>query len=438
MKQKNILLYLVSLLILTCQATLAQEQLSLQEAVRIALEKNYDIKLLSNDLKISKNNAEGAIAGVLPVVTGSLTTNNSIQNANQTQRSGEVIDINGAKNSNFNYGVGLDWTVFDGFGMFAAYKGLQELQELGETNLKITVLATIFNVIKGYYDIARQQQELQSAMTAVEISRLRLNNSQNRYIIGRASKLEVLAARVDLNTDTTSLLRQLDLLKSAKIQLNELVARNVEIDFVASDTIEIDHSLQLDQLNASAKIQNPTILAAIINQRISALRLKQIKAARYPKIGINTGYNFTNSSSQLGFARESSGKGFNYGLTASVNIFNGFLQNKNERNASIEIDNAKLQYDKLNEQISSRLYSAFETYLTSLVLVKLESKNETVAKENLDITLEKFRLGSITPLEFREAQRNFVDASVRYSGAKFQAKLSETALQQIAGNVKLK
>lgn len=423
---------------LTCQGAVAQEQLSLQEAIRIALEKNYDIKLLSNDLKISKNNAEGAIAGVLPVVTGNVLTNNSIQNANQTQRSGEVIDINGAKNSNLNYGIGLDWTVFDGFGMFAAYKGFQELQKLGEANLKITVLSTIFNVINGYYDIARQQQELQSAMTAVEISRLRLNNSQNRYEIGRASKLEVLAARVDLNTDTTSLLRQIDLLKGAKIQLNELVARDVHIDFVASDTIEIDHSLQLDQLYALAEKQNPSIQAAIINKHISALRLKQVKAERYPRIGINTGYNFTNSSSQLGFARESSGRGFNYGLTASVNIFNGFLQNKNEKNASIEIDNAKLQYDKLNEQISSGLYRAYETYLTSLVLVKLESKNEAVAKENLDITLEKFRLGSITPLEFREAQRNFVDASVRYSDAKFQAKLSETALQQIAGNVKLK
>lgn len=437
MKQKNTIVYCLLVLMLTCGASFAQEKLNLHEAIQIALEKNYDIKLLANDLTISKNNANSAIAGVLPVVTGNLSTNNSIQNANQTQSNGTVTDINGAKNSNLNYGLSLDWKVFDGFGMFAAYKGLQELQKLGEANLQVTVLSTVFNVINGYYDIARQQEQLKSFNTALEISRLRLSNSESRYQIGRASKLEVLAAQVDLNTDTTNLLRQLDFLKNAKIQLNEILARDVKIDFMASDTLEIDESLQLDQLSALAEKKNPSIQAAIINQRLTELNLKQVKADRYPDISLNTGYNFTNSSSQLGFARESSGRGFNYGLTASVNIFNGFLQHKNERNAALEIDNARLKFDQLNQQISAQLFGAYQTYLTSLNLVNLEAKNQEVAKQNLDITLEKFRLGSITPLEFREAQRNYVDASVRFTDSKFQAKLAETSLLQIAGSVKL-
>jgi outer membrane protein len=437
MEKKSIIIYLSLLLMLPWSQSIAQEKLTLEEAISIALENNFDIRLVSNDLAINKNNANNAIAALLPSATGSFSTNNSLQNARQIQASGVENHIDGAKNTSLNYGVSLNWTVFDGFGMFAAYNGLKELQKLGEANLKATVLSTVFNVINGYYNIARQQQELQSTVTAVEISRLRLNNSQNRYTLGKASKLEVLAAEVDLNTDTTNLLRQVDLLNVAKIQLNQLIARDAQVRYEVSDSIEINKTLKLNELSALVENQNPSLQAAVINQRLAELNLKQVKAARYPTVALNTGYNFFENTSELGFARQSNGRGFNYGVTASVNIFNGFLQNRNEKNANIEIESSKLQYDKLRQQIDAQLVSAFQTYLTRLELVNLESKNQDVAKQNLDITMEKFKLGSITPLEFREAQRNYVDASVRYADAQYEAKLAETSLQQIAGNIKL-
>ncbi len=123
---------------------------------------------------------------------------------------------------------------------------------------------------------------------------------------------------------------------------------------------------------------------------------------------LNSGYNFNKSTSELGFARNSVGRGFNYGMTASINIFNGMLQNRNEKTAAIEIDNARIEYDKLNQNISAQLTSLYQTFKTNLELVKLEQQNLEVARQNLDITMEKFRLGSVAPLEFREAQRNFV------------------------------
>jgi len=262
-----------------------------------------------------------------------------------------------------------------------------------------------------------------------------LNTAENRYKIGKAAKLEVLNATVDLNTDTTNLLRLRDMVRARKIILNELLARDVNTEFAIRDSIVTDPSLKFDQLLNLSSQQNPVIQTAFINERIARLNLKQVKATRYPTLGVNTGYNFTRSHSELGFARDAKGQGFTYGLTASVNIFNGFLQKRNEKNAQIEIENAQLDYARLKQNITAQLSSAYQTYLTNLQLVDLEKSNQNVAKQNMDITLAKFRLGSVTPVEFREAQRNYLEASVRFTDSEYQAKQAEIALKELAGNL---
>ncbi|SKB82655.1 TolC family protein [Daejeonella lutea] len=436
MKWKTIILYLV-VGVLASPFSRAQERLTLERAVQLALENNYDIRLTRNDIEIAKTNVSRANAGMFPIVTGNFSTNNTSSNTTQTLSSGVTQERNGARNSNLSYGPAFNWQVFDGFGMFARYDRLKELQKLGETNFKLTVQTTLADVVNNYYDLVQQQQQIKALNGAVDISRLRLKNSQNRYLIGRAAKLEVLAASVDLNTDTTNLLRQIDIYRGTKIRLNELMARDINTDFTVSDTIIIQNRLLLADLQTSANEQSPDLQVALINKRIAELNLKQVKAGRYPTVSLNSGYNFNKSTSELGFARSSVGRGFNYGMTASVNIFNGFLQKRNEKNASIEIDNAKLEYEKINQNISAQLTSIYQTFQTNLELVRLEQQNLEVARQNLDITMEKFRLGSVAPLEFREAQRNYIDASARYTNAQYQAKLAEVSLQQLSGTLSL-
>lgn len=438
MNRKTLKRKLLLIILLFSSITQAQEKLSLEQAVQIALENNYDIKLNKNDVEIAKNNVNGALAGMLPNVTGNFNTNNTVSNTKQTLSSGVTQERNGAKNSNLVYGPVINWQVFDGFQMFARYDRLKEFEQLGEANFRLTVQNTLADVISNYYNLVQQQQQITALNEALNISRLRLKNSQSRYGIGKAAKLEVLAASVDLNTDTTNLLRQIDNYRSTKIRLNELLARDINTDFSVSDTITILRGILLDDLQNSAAKLNPSLQSALINRRIAEINLKEVKGNRYPVINLTSGYNFNKSTSELGFARNSVGRGLNYGLSASINIFNGYLQKRNETNAKLEIESSRLQYEKINQNISSQLASLFQTYLTNLELVKLEQQNLEVARQNMDITLEKFRLGSVAPVEFREAQRNYIDANARFTTAQYDAKLAETALLQISGKLTLK
>ena len=413
----------------------AQEVLTIEDAVKIALENNYEIKIASNNLLIDKTNVSTGNAGMLPKATATITDNNGIQNISQTRSDGTVNKLDNAKNNSLTYGVGLDWTVFDGLKMFAKMDQLKELQKLGEAQLKLTIITKISDVNATYFDLVQQQQQLSALDSTIVISNQRLTLAQNRFTIGKASKLEVLNAQVDLNTDKVTLLRQKELFMNTKILLNQILARDAKIDFTVMDLIVVDNKLLLPELSALAEKQNPQLETQIINKNVAELQLKQIKAARYPTVKLNTGYNFSDSHSSLGFTTQSSARGLNYGFSASLNLFDGFAQNRNEKISKIQIDNSKIVIDQQNLALHSQLATSYQTYLTNLELITLEAKNEAIAKQNLNITLDKFRIGTITTLEFRTAQLNYVNAKVRYSNAQFQAKLSEIALKELAGNL---
>ena len=424
------------ILILFCVVKInAQEVLTVEEAVKIALENNYEIKIASNNLLIDKTNVSPGNAGMLPKATATIVDNNAIQNISQTRSDGTVTKLDNAKNNSLNYGVGLDWTVFDGFRMFAKMDQLKELQKLGEAQLKLTIITKISDVHATYFDLVQQQQQLSALDSTIVISNQRLALAQNRFTIGKASKLEVLNAQVDLNTDKVAILRQKELFANTKIMLNQILSREATIDFKVAESIVVDTKLVLSELNALAQKQNPQLEAQIINKNVAELQLKQIKAARYPTVKLNTGYNLSESQSSLGFTTQSSSRGLNYGFSASLNLFDGFAQNRNEKISQIQIDNSKIAYDQQNLALHSQLATSFQTYLTNLELITLEEKNEVIAKQNLNITLDKFRIGTITTLEFRTAQLNFVNAKVRNSNAQFQAKLSEIALKELAGTI---
>jgi outer membrane protein TolC len=418
-------------------AVQAQELLTVEQAVQIALENNYSIRIASNDLRIDRTNVTIGNAGMLPSVAATVTDNNSVQNSSQTRSDGTVAELDNAKNNSLNYGVVLDWTIFDGLRMFARYDQLKELQKLGEAELQLTILTRVGDVISRYYDIVQQQQQLSALDSTLVISQSRVELAQNRFTIGKASRLEVLNAQVDLNSDQTNLLRQRELYANTKILLNQLLARDTKTEFSVVDQIGVDATLQLPALETLALKQNPQLQAQLINQRIAELQLKQVKAGRYPTVSVNTGYNFAESESSLGFTSRSSAKGFNYGFSARLNLFDGLNQHRNERVARIQIENTQLVIEEQNQALLTQLATAYQTYLTNLSLIELETRNEAIARQNLDITMEKFRIGTITTIEFRTAQLNFVNATVRLSNARYQAKLSEITLKELAGNLTL-
>jgi outer membrane protein TolC len=87
--------------------------------------------------------------------------------------------------------------------------------------------------------------------------------------------------------------------------------------------------------------------------------------------------------------------------------------------------------------LETQLNTLFTSYQTNNEWVKIEAKNVEIAKQNLDITLAKFKIGTITTIEFRTAQQNFVEANLRFATAQYQTKIAEINLKELAGVLQL-
>lgn len=411
--------------------------LTLREALEIALKNNYNIQLSQNNATISKNNVTLGNAGFLPTVSGDFTSSNGIQTTRQTRADGTVNNISNARNSGLNYGVNLNWTIFDGFAMFANYDQLKQLDKLGALRLQDTIQGTVANVITTYFNLVSQTEQIRALQGAIAISRTQSRISNDKFAVGRVSRLEVYNAQVNVNTDTAALITQVQQFRQTKIQLNQLLVRDLQTDFTVADTIVVDEKLLLGDIITRAQSQNPAILASQINKRLAEINLKQVRSTRYPQVDVTTGYTFTNNNTPAGFTLRQNARGLNYGLAATINIFDGFNQWRRERNAKLQIDNAEIDTKQTRLDVEAQISNFYVAYLSGLELIKLGQSNVELARKNLDITLEKYRLGNITPLEVREAQRNYLDAQSRFFSAQYQSKMAEVTLKQITSSINI-
>ncbi len=411
--------------------------LTLEDAVSIALKNNYDIRLAKNNTVIAATNVTLGNAGYLPVLGASVTTNSSVLDINQTRSDGTTNKLNKLHNSSSSYGPVFNWTIFDGFAMFANYDQLKQLNKLGQVQERDTIQSTLVSVISTYYNLVYQNQEIISLKGAIEISRTQLRYASDKYSVGRASKLDVLNAQVNFNTDTANFLIQIQQFKTTKISMNRLLARKLTEDFSVPDTIQNQNQLVLSDIMAKARTANLSVLISQIDKRLAEISLRQVRSTRYPALGLSSGYAFSNSKTPAGFTRTQYTKGLNYGLTASVNIFGGFNQLRRERVAKLQINSADIQISKTQQQVEAQINALYINYLSGLDLIRLEQSNVEIAKKNLGISLDKYRLGNITPLEVREAQRNYLDAQTRFYNDQYQTKLAEVSLKEITGSINL-
>lgn len=413
-----------------------QEYLSLEDAIKIALQNNYSINIARNEKEISDNNYTLGNAGFLPQLDAGGSYTKSSNNTSQEYLSGQQIVRSSAKSSNLSGDITLNWTIFNGFEMFANLNQLKELKKQGETNFKITVENNISDVISTYYDIVRQKQVLAVIERSINISEERVRIAQDKKQLGSGSKFDLLQAQVDLNEDRSSLLNEELTLKQDKILLNRLMGRNVDFDFIINDTvITINKDLSLAELSANIENKNSRLLLAKQNKNLADINLQLARSSWYPEISVFAGYDYVHSESEAGFVKSNTNKSINYGINASLNIFNGLNTSRNIENAQVSIKNSELSYDETKKMVDADLNNAFNAYKNSLTLVDLETENLKAAEENSSIALERLRLGSIAPLDFRETQRKLIDAKSRLVGAQFEAKKAETQLLLLSGEL---
>lgn len=447
---KQTVLFILAVFFLAGSLT-AQELLAPNEAVRIALEHNYGIRIAKSVADIAENNLSVGNAGFLPrldldgAYTGGSTT------TQQEYNDGRVLDRVGAGSSSLTGRIGLDWTLFDGFRMFVEYDRLQQLKEIGELNARLAMEETVAGVLSTYFDIVSQEYLLRVYQNALSLSQERIRLAQARSSVGTGAAPDLLKAQVDLNADSSNVLRQQLAITNAKIRLNQLLGRpgttpmrvqefrvesdstNIQLEF--DNAPDVPPDFDLAQLQETMIQRNSNLQAAAANRALAELELKSARSFYYPTLTLNLDYNYTESNSQAGLITFNRSYGPAYGITATMNIFDGLNTQRQIENARILATTRELEYNDIQTRLEADIRIAYDTYMNSRTLLNLEVENLRAARRNVNIATERLRVGTIASYELREIQRDLLEAENRIINARYQAKLAETQLQLISGSL---
>jgi len=414
---------------------IAQDTLTLEQAIQTGLENNYNIRIAEKNRAIDANNVHLGNAGFLPTLGVDATQTNNVTNTQQEYINGETINRDGATANSFNARAELRWTLFDGLEMFTTHDKLKEIRNKGKEEYKQAVLANMKSIMSQYYRVVREKQLLALRQQALALAGQRRDIAKTNYQVGGGSKLDYMQAKVDYNSDTSSIIKQREKVVSAKVRLNELLARSVEAEFTVLDTIPLQERLGYQKLVEDMVNKNPELNIAVQNRRISSLGKKNIQAQRYPDIGLNLGYDYSWSQSEAGFVSESRENGFDYGLFLSYPLFQGFNINRQKQNATIAVERANLAFEQKRQELRADLKVAYNNYANQYNLLEWEQENVEVARKNYNIAEASYDLGDASYLDVKEAQTEYLQAQDRLLQARYQTKQAELELLSLSGRL---
>ncbi len=429
---KSLLSFFGLSLAVLCGAQSSSE-LTLEEALSVALENNYSIQLSRNNEVIAGNNNTYGNAGFLPTIGASANFNRSSQDTEQEFVSGDTQTRNGAIRRLYGGNIDLQWTLFDGMVMFVTKERLGNEELRAQYEFKFQVDNVIAGIVSSVNRLAFEMERLDLLQTSIDLSKERLEIVQAKYDLGKESKLSLLQAEVDYNTDQSLFIQQQELILQLKLQLLQQMAAE-PYDFELTHEIQLDTTLIMDELTKSID-RNPLLMSQLTTQEILKNQMQEIDRAKWPELNFNMGYGYTNLESEAGFLALNQTYDFRFGFTASVNLFNGFNQRRQYQNARVQLESGQIQTAELEYQVRSNIMQVYTTYQNNLRLSKLEERNYKVAIENSEIALERFRLGASNALELREAQVNSINAQLRYYQALLTAKLAEVELKRLTGTL---
>jgi outer membrane protein TolC len=205
--------------------------------------------------------------------------------------------------------------------------------------------------------------------------------------------------------------------------------------YVSDTIIDVNPGLVYDNLLDATLASNTGLLIASRNQVISEFDRKIIASRSYPYLNFSSGYGMSYNTYQSGSLASQRSMSASYGLTLGFNIFDGFNQRRALSNASIEIYNRELILQQIEQETRADLFTIYNAYENNLRLLNLELQNLEIARENLDIAFERYKLGALAGLELREVQKSLLDAEERLLSIQYQTKLAEISLLQISGNI---
>ncbi|HLU69676.1 MAG TPA: TolC family protein [Fibrobacteria bacterium] len=421
--------------LLACAALAAADTLTLHAALTEALENNPGYLAARADHGAARNaHSSAGLAGYLPTVEASARHTRSSLDTRQ-ERDALVTSDPAALSTTTAAGVNANWTLFEGFAAPLQQKRLRLQRDQAQAVEHLTREDLLRRAALTYADLARQSRIRNARDTVLAVSEERARILDSRLRSGSAGRPEWLENRVDHNADRAALLQQEAVLHAARLALAQALGRSEAVDEDPRRNELPDAPLDLAVLSAGLHDHQPSLQLAEAQRDLARTALHQAVAPWYPRLQANVGYNYNMTTSEVGFASENRTIGPTAGIQLTVNLFDGELPWRVVQRGRILVRAADLRLREVESAAQAEVERAYAAWHATDSAAALEIEGLGYARENLDLTMTRWKSGTLSYLEARLAQVKYLDAFTRAENARYEAFRARLDVLRAAGRM---
>ncbi|HWK07163.1 MAG TPA: TolC family protein [Puia sp.] len=418
------------------QAHIALHNITLPDAVQIALKNSLGIQIAKNNINIAGINNSYSIAGGMPTVNATAADQEQATSIKQQYADpANNKQSNNALSNNLSGALNASMLLYNGERVATAKKRLGVAETQTRQQLSSRALIIVNNVMLKYYDIVRQQGYSKTLERSIDASKERLNIVQAQQSVGLANNADLFQSQVDLNTQIQNLQAQQLVVDQDKTDLLTLLTLNPDSTISVEDTILVDKTMELATILSAMQTANPDVMAADQQITINQFIQKETGAQRYPSLYLNGGYNYSRTRNTVGFSLLNLNYGPFAGVTLNIPIFNGGIYRRQQQIAGINIKQAQLTKDTLVLNYTSNAVKNWQAYRNNLQQLETAKANYDLSQKLLNLVLLKFQLKQATIVDVKNAQQSFENAGYLLVNVSFAAKSAEIQLRRYAGQL---
>lgn len=455
---KRILSSTLFALLLFTTSISAQEArtISLQEAIDIALENNYQLKQAKNNLELSNESIKSEYADFAPSVSSSLNGSRSTGQQFIADRLSEpglnpFVDVT---SQSISGRLSASITVFDGFNNINSLRASEQSKLSSEESLQRAKEQVIFNTASRYLQVLLDGQLLEIAQENLENSQQQLEQVRAQVEVGSRPSVDLYNQEAQVAADELSVTQQENSLKFSKLVLvrqlqidplgeYEFVVPEAEVE--ANQTGSMGYSLS--ELIDQAILNRSDLKSEIADIRVLEYQLEIAKGSLYPSVSASASIS-SRYSDQYSLPGEGS-VSFNdqffdqqvnrsLGLSIDIPIFQNWNRMYNIQSSKIQLKNAELSFDNSKLQVIQEVTQAYNDYTSYMKQLEASEKSRRASERAFETQQERYNVGSSTLIELSQAQASYVEAQSNYTQAMynliFQEKLLDYYLGKLSGD----
>ena len=444
-----------SLLLTVCCAifltglTNAQQvrKITLQEAIQISLENNYQLKQAENNLGLAEDAIMNEYADFLP--SASATFRGSRQVGRQPIEVDDRQVFIDVTSRGLSGSISSGITLFNGFENINSLRRSQESKLSREESLQRAKENVIFNTSTRFLQVLLDQQLLEIALENLETSKKQLEQVKAQVEVGSRPAVDLYNQESQVANDELTVTQR----ENTK-NLNELLlVRQLQIDPLGNYEF-VTPDLNDENLTSAASFDIRTLINQALDTRsdikseeanINSLSYtyKMARANLLPSLtaswGINTSYGDQFRGGGISFNDQFFDQRISrsLGFSLSLPIFNNWDRMYNIQSAQVNLKNAELSLENTELQVVQEVTQAYNDYTSYEKQLEAADKALIASEKAFETQQERYNVGASTLIELSQAQANYVQAQSDRTQALynliFQVKLLDYYLGKLSG-----